>query len=751
MVLRRLINKSKDLKIVSREDTDGLLDVESTARNQLSSAGNFLEMTTSPKHLITPLKIPNLLSRATLNDEDELSSVERRKLHIRNTPVINSKYLDVWKRMRNKLRSNGLMIRLRQDLNLYGTSNGIYHQRSQNLEALSKSPEVTNIIEVSTGAQEKLPIFVFHPKHTARVIWSVILLLILVYTATITPYRIAFKDLNKVDEEYVIDLIVDILFFIDVIMNSMTAYFDDEGKLVEKRLKILWNYMKSWMILDLVSCIPYNLFIDLNEEFATTKNWNVLIRLLRLPRLYKLFQASKIMSLLRSYRRSAFLDKIQDYLSIKHSAFRLLSTFVTILICAHLSGCTWFLLARVYGFSPNSWVFNFNDMDKDSFTLYIFSIYWAITTLTTVGYGDISAQNIVERIYAMLWMLFGLFFVSFAIGSLSSLMSGLDTKENLLNTKLACVDEFAKETHLNNNLRHKIRSALRYSTEKQGYSWRDKQTIFNELPKNLRYEVALAMHKGAVKSITFFSNKDRGFVAAIVPFLQNLFLAFSEYVYKQGQYSDEIYFLVNGRLNYVEEEEGIVYKSLQRGSYFGDIEVIQRIPRKYTIQAGMDCDLLSMNKSLVDFIFEEFPSVGKEMKTVAELRDKMNRRSYNEIKELLRLRKTKDLTGVTVKEVREVIISKVEKFDKAGTKSKEKNDEDLMEQIKICISSIEQKIIKIEEELIETKAITKATQECMGHYERNSLMEESEEGILKINQSNDSRSFNVLGDDISFA
>lgn len=70
----------------------------------------------------------------------------------------------------------------------------------------------------------------------------------------------------------------------------------------------------------------------------------------------------------------------------------------------------------------------------------------------------------------MLWMLFGLFFVSFTIGSLSSLMSGLDTKENLLNSKLAIIDEFSKETHLNNNLRHKLRSALKYSTEKQGYS-----------------------------------------------------------------------------------------------------------------------------------------------------------------------------------------------------------------------------------------------------------------------------------------
>lgn len=224
------------------------------------------------------------------------------------------------------------------------------------------------------------------------------------------------------------------------------------------------------------------------------------------------------------------------------------------------------------------------------------------------------------------------------------------------------------------------------------------------------------MHKGAVKSITFFSNRDKGFVAAIVPFLQNIFLGFSDFVYKEGHYSDEIYFLVAGRLNYVEEEEGIVYKSLQRGCYFGDIEVIHRTPRKYTIQAGMDCDLLSMNKSLVDFIFEEFPSIGIEMKNVAELRDKMNRRSLSEIKELLKLRKTKDLQGVTVKEVREVIISKIEKHEKSVMPSHEAQEKDILAKIKVYIDSIDKKINKIQDDIVETRAISKATKDCVNQY-----------------------------------
>ena len=45
-----------------------------------------------------------------------------------------------------------------------------------------------------------------------------------------------------------------------------------------------------------------------------------------------------------------------------------------------------------------------------------------------------------------------------------------------------------------------------------------------------------------------------------------------------------------------------VYKSFQRGSYFGDIEVIQGIARKYCVQSAWHSDLLTMSKQLFESI-----------------------------------------------------------------------------------------------------------------------------------------------------
>lgn len=55
--------------------------------------------------------------------------------------------------------------------------------------------------------------------------------------------------------------------------------------------------------------------------------------------------------------------------------------------------------------------------------LYCLSIYWSITTITTVGYGDISGTNNYERIFCSFIMVIGVILFNVAQGQLGSLMS----------------------------------------------------------------------------------------------------------------------------------------------------------------------------------------------------------------------------------------------------------------------------------------------------------------------------------------
>lgn len=67
---------------------------------------------------------------------------------------------------------------------------------------------------------------------------------------------------------------------------------------------------------------------------------------------------------------------------------------------------------------------------KDSHQLYIVSIYWTITTITTMGYGDISANNLEERLFCSLVMILGVISFSFANSSLSQLLLNNDHRKH---------------------------------------------------------------------------------------------------------------------------------------------------------------------------------------------------------------------------------------------------------------------------------------------------------------------------------
>ena len=201
--------------------------------------------------------------------------------------------------------------------------------------------------------------------------------------------------------------------------------------------------------------------------------------------------------------------------------------------------------------------------------------------MTTVGYGDINAYTDIERVVAIVWMCFGVAFYSFTIGNLTSLVSQIDTREKALAHKIYYIDSFAAEAHLPREMRQRLRKVLEYNNSKISFKTVEYQSeIFEELPLKLRCEVAMAMHHGALKTITFFQNKDPTFIVAIVPLLKPLEARANEKLFEDGDPPSEVYFLIEGEVEFVMSKVG--FKTMTNGSYFGEIEVLFNIPRSYT-------------------------------------------------------------------------------------------------------------------------------------------------------------------------
>lgn len=75
---------------------------------------------------------------------------------------------------------------------------------------------------------------------------------------------------------------------------------------------------------------------------------------------------------------------------------RLLLFFILFLALCHNLSCLWFLVAKLDDFSERTWVFRYGYDYASLGEQYMASLYFIITTITTVGYGDITSGSAAE-------------------------------------------------------------------------------------------------------------------------------------------------------------------------------------------------------------------------------------------------------------------------------------------------------------------------------------------------------------------
>ncbi|KAG8279003.1 Potassium voltage-gated channel sub H member 6 [Homalodisca vitripennis] len=105
-----------------------------------------------------------------------------------------------------------------------------------------------------------------------KAVWDWIILLLVMYTAIFTPYVAAFL-LNEPDfstrknKKYgddpivIIDLIVDVTFIVDILINFRTTYVNNNDEVVSHPGKIAVHYLRGWFLIDLVAAIPFDLLL----------------------------------------------------------------------------------------------------------------------------------------------------------------------------------------------------------------------------------------------------------------------------------------------------------------------------------------------------------------------------------------------------------------------------------------------------------------------------------------------------------
>ena len=175
--------------------------------------------------------------------------------------------------------------------------------------------------------------------------------------------------------------------------------------------------------MDLVSVFPFYAFIQGNA-FLTR-----LFRLFRLPRLIKLIDISRFNQLLKSFFENSSRDErivAQYMLMYVYKIFRLI---IIAIIITYFVGCFWYLISsELNGNREDTFVKEFELEEESNFRKLIVSCYFALTTLSTVGYGDYYPVSNLERIFAVLIMLCGVAFFSYIMGNFIEIITNYDEK-----------------------------------------------------------------------------------------------------------------------------------------------------------------------------------------------------------------------------------------------------------------------------------------------------------------------------------
>ena len=386
--------------------------------------------------------------------------------------------------------------------------------------------------------------WVILPETTFKRVWDTVITIVILYSSLVTPYKLAFSANNGYDPD---DYITDILLGIDIVINFFSAYTDREENLVKNRKKIALKYLKTWFIPDLVSVFPFS------EVLSNNNNVGKLAKMSRLPKLYKLLKLTKLVRITKMKKNGNLTGLTKfffDKLKLNANIEKLIYFLLTFVLLAHLSTCIWYFVAKLEDLNPDSWVVRLGYIDSSNYQIYILSFYWTLTTVTTVGYGDVSAGTTPERIYNLFIMSFGVLMYSFAIGSLSSIIAALDQKSAEMNQKLEILTSIKKEYNLNQEIYDKVRKVIKFDLNR---NQKDKMQFLMELPNKLRIELSQIMHDKAIQNLNFFKDQPSDFFAYVAHLLKPVKFSQNDYLYKVEDMIDEMYFVIKGTIIFVLE------------------------------------------------------------------------------------------------------------------------------------------------------------------------------------------------------
>jgi CRP-like cAMP-binding protein len=439
------------------------------------------------------------------------------------------------------------------------------------------------VVEEETPKQLSARGIIYH-NDPRKLQWDTLVGLLIVYNVLLIPVQEGFS-WTMGTEVFCIDLFSDVIFTIDIPLSFRTSFFDDdEDAVVTVHSMCRWNYLSSWFAIDIMAQVPFAMFVIfeiglISKGQQEQLNSFSLIRIVRLLRLLKLARLAKL---------GHYITKLEDTLGVNPITFDLLKMMLEVIFIGHMLACTWW---AAHSLTVNNWTnhpsYPLSVIDEDDYTSkYVISLYWAFTTLATVGYGDIVPTNMTHRIVVILIMVLGATVFGYIVANVSTLMSDLDQTAARVSERISEITEFLKEKNCPKQLHNSIIRHFRHMFNQT--SAFDEPGILQRLPNRIIREILLTQHQNKIKKISLFNFIDnQSVVLFIFRMMSPTYFEEHQAMLKEGEIGTEVLFVVSGRARVYKAKstQMLVKARTERAKARKEEDIMEAQQREHTAKA----------------------------------------------------------------------------------------------------------------------------------------------------------------------
>ena len=541
-----------------------------------------------------------------------------------------------------------------------GERGGAYDENSENSAVL---------FETNDDETFETHWWMIHPFSRFRRRWDVAVVVATAYVAMLAPFVIGFDvDVEPGSSMYAFDRCADAAFILDVFLNYLTGYVEsNRGRVVLEPRAVAWTYTKTWAPLDVLASVPFDLVFPDERRVAfetdasydasytattaafappppgaslagTSSRADAAYRGAKVVRVIKLIRLLKLFRVLRVTRALARLER---GLSVRYGAWQIVKFICVVLTLAHWQACAWFLThavqksAFVEGRGGNhaasgdaaddvaTWVDVLAETqgtapetldDQSRFAKYAACVYWATTTMTTIGYGDIVPVTSVERVIVIFAQLIGSCVFLYGLTQVTALVADNASGDVEFQRVLDDANAYFEKRAVPTSLRVKVREHLRHRRfffasasvgggggfeEQSGFddghgffsksgssgpygSYAEdagERRVLSKLSLEVRREVRLWSMRDVLNQQPFFrDDPEETFVKLCTDSLRRRFFGPNEYVFRAGDVGRELFFLSRGDAE-ARTRRGRRVRALPEGAMFGEIALVLSMKR----------------------------------------------------------------------------------------------------------------------------------------------------------------------------